>query len=259
MIADLRIASLIALCYYTGMNTLLALALLIQDQSAEDAFKKLEDAVENAHSVAMRFSLDGTVTRGNEKIKVTAKGTLLLKGSSLVSISRTVQLGDDQEPAEMAVKFTSDGTQMSFDFPELKHNANLDKKTLSVARFKSSLVRVGASTTVGFIGTYDPSKKEGGVLSKEAILVSDLKEGAKSNHGKTLTYTLRYVEPKTAGDPDKPFNVVLEYDPLSWKILSRVVTYKGEAGEQRIQETYQDFTLNSDIPDEKFKLPHDKK
>jgi outer membrane lipoprotein-sorting protein len=53
-------------------------------------------------------------------------------------------------------------------------------------------------------------------------------------------------------------DVRLWYDPKTLKLLKRTVDFGKKDSQGTIRESYEEFTLNADIPEEKFKLPAEK-
>src|SRR5262245_51514207 len=58
---------------------------VLQDKSAEETFKKLEETIEKAKTVNVKYQLKGSSPRGQDRTTYTAEGSLLLKGDARIS------------------------------------------------------------------------------------------------------------------------------------------------------------------------------
>jgi hypothetical protein len=122
-----------------------------------------------------------------------------------------------------------------------------------VGRFETAFPRAGMF--LAFFMTQRPSAVEGkkGQDLKKLFEVSDFKQGEVES---SLSYTLRFPET----EPDMVASCVLQYDPKTLKLLGRKMTVKRRGMDEGVfTDTYDEFALNADIPDEKFKLPEEKK
>src|SRR6185503_8571016 len=71
------------------MNSLLAACLLLQAESAEETFRKIEEALNAAKSVRVSFVWDGA-TKADLKSKVDARGNVLLKEGNRANLVASV-------------------------------------------------------------------------------------------------------------------------------------------------------------------------
>ena len=87
---------------------------------------------------------------------------------------------------------------------------------------------------------------------RDDLAVSYLYPGSKEGMKESLTFKLK-VKP---GPRDFTENT-LWYNPDSLTPIKRVWTFRCDEEDVHVEmtETYQEFTLNADIPDEKFKMP----
>ena len=92
----------------------------------------------------------------------------------------------------------------------------------------------------------------------ELLKMSDLKHGEDDGALKTLSWTVT-VSNTFMPAVSKPVPVKLWYDPRTFKPVKRTLTnVKGDV-EVKWAETYENVTYDEPIPDEKFKLPEEKK
>jgi outer membrane lipoprotein-sorting protein len=176
-----------------------------------------------------------------------AKSTisLLLKDDNKVRVELTMRMGGRErrgniisDGSKLRIRFDSGDTQETPAATRVLWNRMLVRTGLMVGTFLFQ-------DSVGNGKTVDP---------KDFLPVSDVKKGDDDGTAKTLTFTV------TLGGNDTA-EVRLWYDPITFRIQKRTVLAKskGKPDQGSISETYEDFTLNAEIPDEKFKLPEEKK
>ena len=79
--------------------------------------------------------------------------------------------------------------------------------------------------------------------------VSEIDLGQSDKGQKTLTYRLWYGEEA---------HVKLWYDPTTFRLFKRTIEM-GNDPKVLMTETFRDFTLDADLPDESFKITDEKK
>ena len=227
----------------------LALPLLAaQEESAEQVFKKIEEAIKGAKTLSVKLegyvSAHASVRRSGLRRygPNTVHATLLLKegDKARLSIRKPFRWED-----ERLVPFYSDGTKAKCDPDEGAWDAPKGINTF----FRIAITRAGLShlrTMMSRILSDEDLKK---LPDPNTFLkVSDVKYGDDDGQAKTLTYKLK------SGKGDEPILVRLWYDPKTYGLLKR--TLKGQGRDRSwIIETYKSFDMNGDIPDEKFTLP----
>jgi outer membrane lipoprotein-sorting protein len=225
------------------MTLLLAAALFTQDKTAEETFKKIEEQIQTAKTLSIKFKVDA-----KEKQKgMTLTGTAFIRDGNKFSIS--ARMKDQGREEEFSV--ISDGKQLQRKASTAEPETRDTPKDF-VPRFETSFIRTGIILAV--MSTLRPSTVEGkeGQDLKKLFSVTDFKNGDDVEGAKTLSYTLRFPETK----PDLSGSCILRYDPVTLKVLGRTLTMTGRGADATVfTETYEDFALNADIPDEKFKLP----
>ncbi len=248
------------------MNLLLAAVLLMQDKAAEETFKKIEEQIQKAKTVSIKYKEEAFNKWGEKEQILYRSGTILLGESDKVSI-RTSVLGkrwEDTSEGEHAL--VSDGKLLSAcsEF-RVKSSNTLLRNTIFPSQPCRSTFRGDLATTLARAGTAHCSsiafglptiggtkvQQEESVIPK-AIVCSDMKFDGEEGDAKILAYTLQVFSFTQGVFVEK---VRLWFDPKTYKLLKRGIVQ----GEHSRTETYEEFTLNADIPDEKFKLPEEKK
>ena len=113
---------------------------------------------------------------------------------------------------------------------------------------KDVLARLGTQWVVFVLKHYqEPMQKHADVKTEHPV--SDFKYEADEGTEKCISYRLK------AFDRNDFFDARVYYDPKTLRILKRAFSYDRT---KRI-EVFEEFTLDADIPDEKFKLPEEKK
>jgi outer membrane lipoprotein-sorting protein len=231
------------------MNLLLAAVLLLQDNSAKETWKKVEDTVLAAKTVRIKFQWEPQMKEGALKGKdAYASGVLLVKQGNLFSLRAELK----SEQRDLEVEILSDGSSLYRKLDLL--NTRRDPVPPNLGRgFLVSSVRASIMMSVSFsqlgrpkVGTEDLEK-----YLAHPVEVSDVQDGADDKGAKTLEYKIRVRPGQTA-------SIRVWYDPKTFLPQKRSIRREDQdAG--TITETFEEFVLNADIPDEKFKLPEEKK
>jgi outer membrane lipoprotein-sorting protein len=224
------------------MSALLAIALLFQEKTAEETFKKIEDTVHNAKTVRVKFAFEARKKEA-DKPTIVAEGTVLLKQGNKVFATESFLI----DGKKVDKKQISDGSKMAFWVNDRREDKVTPKN--EGAKFLNGVLRAGYVQAqlikVNFI-PLDPKSDPGDLDPRELfILLSDFAFGVDDKEAKTMTYKFKDYE----GVQGK-----IWYDPKTWKLLKRTIEYSGSDAGLAV-ETYPEFTLNADIPDETFKLP----
>jgi hypothetical protein len=228
------------------MNLLLAAVLLMQDMTAEETFKKIERAVGDAKTLTVKVT--GKVSSPTEGIAaLPATISLLLKNDRMVHFDVTVGSGDDVRSSSII----SDGSSLRVRFGARR---DYDKETPDAMRSLWNLALVRTGLLIGGFFFQDVVRGGKPIDLKEILQVSDLKMGDDDGPAKTLTFTVKL-------DRTDDAQVRFWYDPKSFALQKRSVlaTKNGAVPRGTFSEAYDEFILNADIPDEKFKLPEEKK
>jgi outer membrane lipoprotein-sorting protein len=235
-----------------------ALLDVLNSEVARKSFTKLEETLINAKTLRVRFRSGGKGPTDADKYE--AFGTMLLKEGNKAFIEATTIA--NQEKSE--VLFVSTGSAVSSETTRWKTNVPdhpgvrdesagpMTSGTLKT-ELSAGLARIGQSMSV--IQIMVRTNARGNFSMRESNRPSEFQVGDNDGPYKTLTYKFKPEDAQCSVRETK-----LWYDPLSYKLIKRRQIWKGEKGiEGVLDETYEEFTLNADIPDEKFKLPEEKK
>jgi outer membrane lipoprotein-sorting protein len=210
------------------MINVMAVLALLQSETAEDTFKRLEQSLVQAKSLSIKCRLD--FAQGDQT--VTATGTLLLKEGNKAKIMMAGAKG-----SPWAV---SDGTNVTVD----ARQAAIDgatwhtPKDLNV-RMATKAARWGMldlPSLPRLIRVYENDPKE-------RLKVSDFAFGEKNGDLQTLTYVLR--------DGNGQADIKLWYHPTNLALKKQSLSVAN--ANVTVTETYEEFTVNGEIPDESFK------
>jgi outer membrane lipoprotein-sorting protein len=220
----------------------------MQDKTAEETFKNIEETIHKAKTVSITFRAEAVLKKRGIEITRVMEGTVHFKEGNKANIFAVTKVQGREEDYSSI----SDGKRVR------RRAGNEGAETMEtpsdfVERFETAFSHAGIY--YGFLLTQRPSATEAKKAQdvKKFFDISDFKHG---EDGGSLSYTLRFPE----SDPGLVASCVLRYDPKTLKLLGRKLTLKRrDVDEGVITDTYSDFTLNADIPDEKFKLPEEKK
>ncbi len=222
------------------MSLALAFALCLQDGTAEEAFRKIEERIGKAKTVKLKFRLQVDSKEDEAEKREEASGIVLVKEGNRA----LVELKEASEKGETGVRWVSDGKRVKTLTTFLKESTSEETLPDRLGdRVTAALVRVGAVVLA------EPPDGEGEIGKKYGV--SDFKVGEDDGGSRTLTYRLA-IEGDLA-------DVRLWYDPKTLVLVKRTVSAKTEMGEVRIAETYGEFVLDGEIPDATFRLSEDGK
>jgi general secretion pathway protein G len=237
------------------MNLLLAALLLMQERTAEETFRKIEEIILEAKTVVVVFSTDAIHISGQNKIGFACSGSLLLKedrrvraemtrsGSSGGNDSRQIQ----SDGEEFYALLGQDATMRP------AHDTGSTRVQFS-RRMKIGFARLGAFQILGGPACstvlYSPNEFPE-VDLRDRFRVSEFKEEAAEKDAKGITYTV--ILPRRT----ETCEMTLWYDPATFVPIRRTQIMRWRGGDFTLTEKYSGFTLNADIPDEKFKLTPD--
>lgn len=221
------------------MNLLLAVAILLQDGTPEETFKKIEESIEKAKTLSITFSAGGMATaKGGGDGLFQASGVMLLKEGGRFNCLVKRRL-EDRESENSIV---CDGTKLSHKRDQTA--AEVIEVPKACRGAASMLV-----TRVGILmGGLFQAPGEADEDVKKTLALKNLRVGEDDGRAKTLLYTISFG-PAT-------LDCRLWYEPKTLRLLKRTMKIrKGERVEGSLTESYVEYIVNADIPDEKFKLP----
>ncbi len=224
------------------MKIAIAFALLVQEPSAEETFKKIEESIARARTLSVQFKLE---SQSEARKLHSCSGMLLAKEGNRLRF----ELKGDLGRFKLYRSVVADGTTLVVD-----HGQGVEKREEVPKGLREDVNALlsRSGICIDFFGA-GVSKPGGAKRPREAYLVSDFKREKDDQGGGTLTYKL-----KVAGGPqDEPWSVRLWHDS-DFRPTRRSLVTRFQGVQTVIMETYTGFTVDSDIPDEKFKLPAEK-
>jgi len=229
-----------------------ALVFLLQETSAEEAYRKIEETLAKAKTVTLKYTWK---LRPVPSKPFEGSGTLLLKSGGKAHLD----LKFENPGGEHTLRLVSDGSKMQYSFePPGKETPKIvHEDTPENIMDDLGIVRFGPFKGITYSGLthHRPRGGELDLMVKKAYHLTDFGAGEDDGGAKTLTYKLRCYESEE-GD------VRLWYDPLSNRPLKREIRHEfwpvGGANGKTRTETHEEFTFDADIADEKFILPVEK-
>jgi len=234
------------------MNLLLAALLCLQDDAAEEAFRKIEETLQKAKTVSLDWRCAVAKKQAENAELLHVGGSILLKDPDRAFLLT------DFNPRDPALKLieVSDGIQLR------QRQGLLDPKVQPAPK----ALRPALEYAFTRLGVYYPSVVTGSFLwartpSRDALdgyarlaEVSQLKMGEKVREGQILSYKVKAAT-RNSSRPPREVDVRLLYNPVTWLPIKRILTVDSGEPSYSIAEVYDSFILNAEIPDEKFKLP----
>jgi hypothetical protein len=235
------------------MNLLLAAVLLMQDKAAEDVFGKITASIEKAKTVQVKLAVKiGDLAEGS-----TEEGTVTLligdRNRFRVSTKEKYQNKGDLQAKEIEGEYGCDGASLWSSAGRRVEAA----PPLLDAWYRTAISRIGYSQAYLLklrFGLSEQAKDRFPDLEK-MLEIDDIKSGPDESGAKTLTYTVAVKSLRSADTYIDRYKIKIWYDAKSLKMIKRTVKSRDESS----SESYESFVFDADIPDEKFKLPEEKK
>jgi outer membrane lipoprotein-sorting protein len=242
---------------------LLLAAALLQDQTAEETFKKIENLLAKAETASVRYKCEAiAVRKGREAdnpVKSESSGLLLIKKGNKLRLSTDA-------PGEERITILSNGVEIEIRERTVERDdappRRATPKELATS-FATATARVGIAPAQLL---YTLARMKGDELLEEMDFVrlfevSDFKPGEAEKDLKSIRFRFKAATKRaeTIGE------ATLWYDPVTYKPVKRTMSFDDGIGNKKkpssivtLTETYAEFTLNTDIPEDKFKLPPEK-
>jgi len=224
------------------VNALLASLLLLAvegQETPDEAFKKIEAAIEAAKTVKVEFTIDGAAKDASP-----GKGSLSIEENGRVKLSVELR---SKEKRTLVLDVTCDGQKIVSSFDQSRVDIPFDPK-LSRSNFNMYLSRLGI-----FSGSlFQHGFSSGAARARDPILM-DLKQlfqvqnvrasGDGKNGTKILTYDL-----KAAFEPMPLDQAKIWYDPKTYKIVRREYRLKNKNMSEVVYEDYDDLRFGDEKP-----------
>jgi outer membrane lipoprotein-sorting protein len=219
----------------------------IGEEPAARVLRKIHDVIFNSKTLRVKFTTEPPPPVPNNVSLGSMKGEILLKEGNKTKI-----IFEDPAPKGQAVKshvVVSDGRTVSGEFVHFE--SVKDPAKVLQEMLHASLLGPGV-----LLGTYAlgyglavTDKKNQEPDLRAAFRPMSIEAGDDNQGAKTLVYTLR---------DGLDAKVKVWYDPKDFRLLKRTITSSRQEQGAYV-ETYSEFVIDADIPDEKFKLPEEKK
>lgn len=218
---------------------------LLQDKTAEETFKKIEEKIGQAKSLRIKFHSDEEMSQRRKG----PSGVLLLQSGNRARYTENPSTRSETWSVSDGKRVQSSRRSGLYDegitgpVPNGIAPASKElKKNLEVLVSRAGCTLWGIASIA-----FQANMK---CDFSQWIRVSRFKPGEQDGEAKTISYLLEI------GQKPRPFNVTLWFDPESFKLLKRKIVYEVDGGKQvTITESYDEFTFDAEIPDEMFKLP----
>lgn len=232
------------------ITVLLATLVLLQDKAAEEEFRKFEESLRTATSLTLRYRAEGTVTENKKTFKLTAEGTLHLKGEGKALFRNKAFLDGKNEILEGVL--VSDGLK--------GHTSFSDRGPSDLVETPKNLRErlIGTPARVGIVGFLVLNKAAERRKSLRGPLLPDLSKAGRiadltlTQEGEHRVLKYRFVPSSTEDYPEMDITLTLG---AGAKPVKRVVSLKGRGDSGSYTETYDEFVLNGDLADETFATP----
>ncbi len=228
------------------MNLLLAAALLMQDKTAEETFKKIEESILKAKTLTVKYRMLYKNAGDTAGFLILAQGNKVFSRDAWFETNGHV----------MVSGCSCDGKQIA-----ARNNAYSEWETHQTAPDLGEEVRIelardgiwGAVTHPLFIVRNGFGAEDGKV--KKSLVTSDFRSEPGEGKDASLSYSIAETHLNHSG------RIRLWYDPRTLALIKRELRMRfgGSDHDDLFAEIYDEFTLNANIPDEKFKLPEEKK
>jgi outer membrane lipoprotein-sorting protein len=210
---------------------------------AEKAFRKIEETIDKAKTMKVKFTLSLDEPRSDREEKPSASGEYCVKEGNRVFI---LLLDRGRES-----RIIADGTRMLM--PGGRNGEVPEAAWPRLGELMTTgFVRAGI-VSLDFYCHRRPAAPGEEIEIKKVLQVSDFKCGPDEREAKTITFNCSMAREFQSQA------VSLTYDPKTYRLLKRTTAVAGGAKVVSVVERYEEFILNADIPDDQFKLPETKK
>jgi hypothetical protein len=223
-------------------------AALVQEPpaaSAEETFKKIEEALRDAKATRVQYSWEG-ISPSDLSGKVEATGTVLIKEGNRTSLTATIV--ERERTSEL--KVVSDGTTVKTKLGPKRVLECVVPRNLEEG-LKLALHRLGAMQAVLIahkVCMLDEEEQEEALKLGKKPPISDFRNGPDDGESKTIFYKILPEGSENAAE------VKLWYAPTTHRLVKRTITIKKPA-ESVFTEVYKEWTLDGELENEEFKLP----
>ena len=219
------------------MKLILGLAILFRQDSAEQAYQKIEAVLQESLPIQIRYKMNSSSKYSDGTLRATERlGSILLQKENKARIEvKEVTTTTVPHPRNETL-FISDGKRMRRTFTA--DGKEIESRERDTPKNLSLLIAIGLTRE----GDWSPLSRF--LLDRINLLgpLTHLEHGADDGAAKTLQFMLHGVKTR------------LWYDPKDFRILKQTWSPPG-SGLTDVQ-VFEEFKLHADIPDDSFALPH---
>jgi hypothetical protein len=210
----------------------LLLSLALAQDTPEQAFRKIEAAIEAARTIKVEFTIDAKVPDARP-----GKGTMSIGEGGTLRVDARLE----SEKQSLSLMVESDGKRVKSTFESKTLEFDVDPKYLR-SNHNVYLSRLGIFIGIAFehgirTGNARTLKQNGEPIVfdlKQMFLVQDVRAAGESSDGaRILTYGF-----KSAFEPMPVSDVKIWYDPGSYKLLRREYRIRSRAIDAVLIENY---------------------
>ena len=223
------------------MQLFFALFLLLQEESAEETFAKIEETFQKAKTAEWDVAVHLVQKKGQDELRRKEGSCLiLLKEGNKVNV--LLQESKDGQKGK-TTSIVSDG-KTSLATSGSKRIQKSETHALLCTNVSTLWLRHGSMSE---IWTKTPLAEDD---FRKTLQITNCKAGGSDGGARTLSYTFQ-VKIFT-------INAKLWYSPSDFKPVKRQMDFKDPTGsEWTVTEEFKKCVFGEDIPDDRFKLPND--
>lgn len=229
------------------MALLLSAILLWQEPSGEETLHKIEDTFSRARTLSVKITIAGTDTANGEDTSLSMSGTFLLKDKTkfLILFDRT-----DRGHEERFI-VVSDGKTTEGHSKYMPDPVSFPTRPELRGFFEASFARGGGTGLVAMSAVFCGYVHNARGMEpdpKKLIKVSDFEKGSNAKEP-SLSFTSKM------GNFGPAQRVTLWYDSTTFKPTKGLIAAPGGADGTSLRETYEEFVIDGEVPDDRFRVP----
>ena len=218
------------------MQLILGMALLLQQESAEQVYQKIESVLQTSGPLKIRYKMNSSNKYSDGTLRTTERvGTILLKEGNKARIEVKEATTCTVPHPRNEMLFISDGRRMRRTF--VADGKEIESRERDTPKNLSLLIAVALSRE----GDWSPLTR---FLMDRINLtgpLSHFEHGADDAGAKTIQFMLSGIKTR------------LWYDPKDYRIMKQ--TWSPPSDGLTHVQTFEEFKLHAEIPDETFALP----
>jgi outer membrane lipoprotein-sorting protein len=227
------------------MDLLFASVLLLQAKTPEETLRLIEESFDKARTITIKYSKSLLASMDGTEVKMKSSGEIYLKQDRKIRVSQVSAEGPNGSDYLMVSDGTTMWARLGSDEPKKAPTPSNLRGLLITRLCRRNLDAVEQATWVGFAIDYEKTARN------DKLEISKLAFGPDDGSAITLVHE---HEVKT-GDADYNVKTKIWLDPQTYRLIKRTINTESASLKQFVTETYDQFALDSDIPDEKFKPP----